>query len=165
MYCTAFTPLWDCPVWVWPLPWRGCLWGFLVVWMLSLVSQGKYSWALCLFQWFASACQWCLAFWEIRVVHYYKRCYGLCLICILGVHVFVCCLLWSWPCPHIRFCSHSNKDEKTTRVCVFHSQPLENISFLFSEQDCMGCSCISGVGGNSFGADTGDCLLVLNTDP
>ena len=37
-HCTAFTPLWKCPVWVWPLPRRECLWGFLVVWMLSLVS-------------------------------------------------------------------------------------------------------------------------------
>jgi len=46
-----------------------------------LISQGKYSWALCLFQWFASACQ-CLVFW------------GILRICILGVHVFVCCLLW-----------------------------------------------------------------------
>jgi len=35
-----------------------------------------------------------LYFGEIRVVGYYKRFYGLCLICILGVHVFVCCLLW-----------------------------------------------------------------------
>jgi len=35
-----------------------------------------------------------LYFGEIRVVRYYKRYYGLCLICILGVHVFVCCLLW-----------------------------------------------------------------------
>jgi len=61
--------------------------------------------------------------------------------------------------------SHSDRDEKTTRVCVFHSQPPENISFLFSEQDCVGCSCNSSVGGNSFGANTGDCLLVLNTDP
>ena len=34
-----------------------------------------------------------LYFGEIRVVHYYKMCYGLCLICILEVHVFVCCLL------------------------------------------------------------------------
>jgi len=103
----------------------------------------------------------------IRVVRYFKRYYGLCLICILEVHVFVCCLLWLWPCPHFCFCSHSDRDEKTTRVCVFYSQPLENIhvSFFFPEQDCTGCSCNCGVGGNLFGADTGDSLFCLNTDP
>jgi len=40
-----------------------------------------------------------LYFREIRVrvrvmVRYYKRYYVLCLICILGVRVFVCCLFW-----------------------------------------------------------------------
>ena len=91
-----------------------------------------------------------LYFGEIRVIRYCKRYYGLCLICIFRSSCF---------------CSHSDRDEKTTRVCVFYSQPLEKISFLFPEQDCMGCSCNCGVGGNLFGADTGDSLFCLNTDP
>ena len=33
-------------------------------------------------------------FLKIRVVRYYNMYYGLCLICISGVHVCVCCLFW-----------------------------------------------------------------------
>ena len=76
------------------------------------------------------------------------------LICIIRVHVFVCCLLWQWPCLHFRLCSHGDRDGKTTGLCVFQSQPLKNISFLFLEQYCMECSCNSDVGGNSFGSVT-----------
>ena len=84
------------------------------------------------------------------------------LIWTLGVQVCVYCfLLWSSG-RHYGFCSLCDRNGKTISLFLFHSQPLENKSFCLSRQDRMVCSCNSCESGNLLGADTDECLLVLN---